>query len=137
MARCSRCTRIMVGGYKSGEERFCSLSCYTSSPTGTFCGACMAATTNDTPGGTFTFNSVGTRLCFVRNRCPECHSIVQRKFFVALYIPLIPMGSYRVIYTAPRRYLGRRLRRGAVPAAVPEPRATPQASQQYAALEPK
>jgi endogenous inhibitor of DNA gyrase (YacG/DUF329 family) len=108
MTKCSVCGKRMVGGYKAGAERFCSLQCYTYSPSGTFCKACLDSTSLQSPGGTFTFNTIGTRLFFSRERCPSCHSIVQRKAFCALFVPLIPLGTYRVIYTGPSQYIGRR-----------------------------
>ena len=110
MARCTNCNTVMWGGYKSGEGAYCSLACYTASSLGDFCPECLAATTSDSPGGTFTFNSVGTRLFFSRDRCPKCHSIVQRKAVCALYIPLIPLAKYRVLYFGGNRYVGRKLR---------------------------
>ena len=113
MTRCAVCQRAMAGGYRAGADRFCSLPCYTHSPTG-FCKACLASTSNDAPGGTFTFNSIGTKLFFANDRCPECHSIVQRKAICALFIPLIPLGTYRVIYVGPSRYVGRKVVRHSV-----------------------
>src|SRR5258706_4080157 len=115
MARCSACNRITIGGYKAGADRFCSLPCFTASPLNGFCADCAKATTDESPGGTFTFNTFGTRLSFVRDRCPECHSIVQTKAICGFFIPLIPLGRYRVIYVSGSRYVGRRLRRGASP----------------------
>jgi hypothetical protein len=110
MSRCANCNTMMMGGYRAGDDRYCSLPCYTASPQGNFCEDCMDATTADSPGSTFMVNTVGTRMCFSRDRCPKCHSIVQRKAIVALYIPLIPLAKYRVIYVRGGRYVGRRLR---------------------------
>ena len=109
MTKCAVCRKRMMGGYKVGTDRFCSLQCFTHSPTGTFCQACLDSTSPQSPGGTYTFNTVGTRIFFSRDRCPSCHSIVQRKAFCALFVPLIPLGSYRVIYTGPTQYIGRRV----------------------------
>ena len=113
MTRCAVCRRSMVGGYKSGSDRYCSLPCFTASPVAGFCKACLAATSDKAPGGTYTFNTVGTRLFFAADRCPECHSIVQKKAVCALFIPLIPLGKYRVIYVDSKRYIGRRVVAGA------------------------
>lgn len=110
MARCSVCNKMIVGGYRDGEERFCSLVCFTASPTGGFCEACMLATTSESPGGTFTFNTFGTTMAFARDRCRTCHSVVQAKAICAFLIPLIPLSRYRVFYVAYNRYVGRRLR---------------------------
>jgi len=109
VTRCLVCRRAMMGGYRAGSDRFCSLPCYTASPVGGFCKSCLASTSDASPGGTFTFNTFGTRLFFARDRCPECHSIVQRKAVCLLFAPLIPLGSYRVIYVNAKQYVGRRV----------------------------
>ena len=78
-----------------------------------FCVACSARTTSESPGGTFTFNLIGTRLLGSRDRCPACGSIAQRKWFCFL-LPVIPLGRYRIIYLEhghwSTRYVGRKLR---------------------------
>ena len=112
MARCTACNRLMLGGYHEGAERYCSLFCLTASDLDTFCQSCIETTEAKSPGGTFTFNSFGTRLYFSRHRCPTCHSVVQLKAFCALYVPLVPLGRFRVIYVDSARYVGRRLKPG-------------------------
>ena len=56
-----------------------------------------------------TLNRIGTRLYGGGSRCPVCDSIVQNKFFCLFFIPVIPLGQYRVRYVSPNRYLSRRL----------------------------
>ncbi len=78
-----------------------------------FCVTCRAQTTDESPGGTFTFNYVGTRLIGFRDICPYCGSVVQRKWF-CFVLPLVPLAKYRVLYLEEggsyRRYVGRKLR---------------------------
>jgi len=109
MTKCAVCGKRMFGGFKADNEHYCSLECYAHSPTQGFCQACLDTTSADSPGSTFTFNAVGTRMFFARDRCRQCHSIVQRKAFCVLFLPVVPLGKYRVIYTAPRQYIGRKV----------------------------
>jgi len=41
--------------------------------------------------------------------CPECGSTIQTKWFVVLFIPLIPIGKYRTKWCSPNQYLSRKL----------------------------
>lgn len=126
MARCNSCDKLMLGGYKEGEQRFCSLPCYTRSDLRGFCADCVSQTDARSPGGTFTFNTFGTRMFFSRDRCPKCHSIVQTKAVCAFFAPVIPIAKYRVIYTGPSTYVGRRLVRASAISAL-KPTSAPQA----------
>ena len=110
MTRCATCNTLMFGGFRSGTNRYCSFVCYTASPLGGFCEDCLGTTAFNSPGNTSTLNTVGTRLYFAGDRCPNCHSIIQRKAFCILWIPIIPLSRYRVIYVSSTRYIGRRLR---------------------------
>jgi hypothetical protein len=112
VTRCSCCNRLMVGGYRAGEERFCSLPCLTASSAQSFCEACVDATTPKSPGTTFNFQSFGTRMYFAKHRCPTCHSVVQTKAICALFVPIFPLGRYRVISFSPTAFAGRALRDG-------------------------
>src|SRR5437870_1680365 len=119
MRRCATCQRLLlisgyVLGYRAGTDRYCSIGCFASNPRSSFCWECREATTSESPGNTFLLNAIGTRLCFSRDRCPKCHSIVQLKAFTILFVPIAPLGWYRVLHS-PRgnfmssRYVGRRL----------------------------
>lgn len=109
MARCSICNCLMGGGYRDGESRYCSLHCYTQSPVAGFCEKCLAETTDASPGSTFTLNMFGTGLFGAADRCRTCHSVVQGKW-IQLLFPVIRIGRYRVRYTGPTAYVGRRLK---------------------------
>lgn len=75
-----------------------------------FCESCLADTLPEDAGSTSTFNGMGTRLYSFSDECPECQSRVQHLFFCFLWIPLVPLGRFRVKYCAPQRYFSRRLR---------------------------
>jgi hypothetical protein len=100
----------MLSGYSADGQKFCSLACCTYSPLGGFCGRCISETTIESPGSTSTVNFiVGTRMVDVRNRCPDCHSIVQRKLLLG-FLFWWTLARYRVIYAGGEQYVGRRLK---------------------------
>lgn len=108
--RCAVCSgRIVFGGYKDGDIRYCSAVCYTAGPIPGFCQNCTTATTDESPGNTSTYNSIGTSLRPSGPRCPNCHSVPAKKWFVILLIPIIPLKSYRVRWINHLQYVGRRL----------------------------
>lgn len=108
---CSNCGITIVGGVQDGDKRFCSKVCHQYFSHPGFCEQCVADTTADGLGGTFTVNLVfGTRLMsWGAEACPRCYAKVMRKWLWIL-IPLIPVSNrYRVLYQTRTRYLSRRL----------------------------
>jgi len=109
MARCEVCDSLMGGGYRDEERRYCSLPCYTASEHPGFCEKCESETTDEAPGGTFTLNMFGTGMFGARDRCRDCGSIIQRKC-IQLLFPVFTLARYRVRYTDPKRFVGRKLK---------------------------
>ncbi|HET9256234.1 MAG TPA: hypothetical protein VFO16_13690 [Pseudonocardiaceae bacterium] len=76
-----------------------------------FCAACTAATTGKPAPGAFTLNGLGTTFYGGANRCPACGSIEQIHWIALFFVPLLPLGRYRMIYTSRTgfhsRYYGR------------------------------
>jgi hypothetical protein len=77
-----------------------------------FCQKCFDATTDDTPGSTFTVNWLfGTRLRDEGDTCTECGS-VRASLWAWFLIPIMRVGTYRIIYTkrelSSREWVGRR-----------------------------
>jgi hypothetical protein len=73
-----------------------------------FCRNCIACTTNESAGNTFTFNFIwGTRFLGRSSRCKTCGSQVRTKW-IFLGWPVIPVGSYRVISVDFQEYISRR-----------------------------
>jgi hypothetical protein len=84
-----------------------------------YCAECTRVTSEESSGGTYTLNGIGTKLYFRRQTCPTCGSCVQTKFFCVFYFPLIPLGSYRVRWATPKRFFSRRvLKNMALPVSV-------------------
>jgi hypothetical protein len=107
--KCGNCNARVIKGRTDEYGTFCSRECHDNFVHPGFCATCVHGTTPVSSGGTFTLNGIGTRLYGSGDRCPICHSVVQRLFFCVLFIPLIPLGKYRVKYTAPNQFLSRKL----------------------------
>ncbi|WP_328438107.1 tetratricopeptide repeat protein [Streptomyces sp. NBC_00444] len=82
-----------------------------------FCGPCTDETIAWHAPDTETVNGIGTVLYGWADPCPRCGSVVKREYFCVLWIPLWPMGRYRVITLSRSltgsRYVGRRFPKSA------------------------
>jgi hypothetical protein len=110
---CGNCkTRIFFSAREFAGQKYCSAECESWARHPGYCDECVRVTSEESSGGTYTMNGIGTRLYFKRQRCTACGSCVQTKFFCVLYIPLIPLGSYRVRWSTPTQFFSRRVLRG-------------------------
>jgi len=107
--KCSNCGSRVVWGRRDELGIYCSEQCQSFLHFPGFCQTCADGTTAESAGSTTTLNGIGTRLYGGGSTCPACASIVQTKFFCLLFIPVIPLGKYRVRYVSPNRYLSRKL----------------------------
>ncbi|MEW2354246.1 tetratricopeptide repeat protein [Spirillospora sp. NPDC029432] len=84
-----------------------------------FCGPCTDETIAWLAPDTDTVNGIGSLFYGAADPCPRCGSVVKRLFFCVLWVPVWPMGRFRIItlgrsLTGSRtRYVGRRLPRSA------------------------
>ena len=74
-----------------------------------FCAQCTAISTDKSSGGTYTINGIGTKLYGSQDRCPTCHAVTQTHWITLVYLPVIPLGKYRVKQVTPGRFLSRKL----------------------------
>ena len=107
--KCTNCTTRVVVGRRDDNGVFCSAVCQGFYRYPGFCKSCHTTTTEASAGSTFTLNGVGTKIYGGKEPCSECGSTIQTKWFVVLYIPLIPIGKYRTKWCSPDRYLSRKL----------------------------
>ena len=107
--KCTNCTSRVVVGRRDDNGTFCSVVCQNFYRYPQFCESCDAATTTDSAGSTYTLNGIGTKIYGGKDPCPTCGSKIQTKWFVVLYIPLIPLGKYRTKWCDPFHYLSRKL----------------------------
>ena len=111
--KCSNCgSTIVFGGKGEGDNYFCNQVCLENYKYPGFCPDCIAETTDESPGGTTTVNGIGTTLYLeIGNaaKCPTCYSIIKKKWFCFVYIPIAPLKTYRIKRLPRNRYLGRLL----------------------------
>ena len=111
LKKCAKCNKKFILGYKCDSEWFCSLSCCASNDFGGFCKNCLESTTKKSRGSTRLLNGIGTKLYFMKNRCPICNSVIQTKYFCFVFIPIVPLRKYRILYLSNNEYYGRMLKK--------------------------
>jgi len=107
--KCGNCGRRVVGGMKDDLGVFCSKPCRAWFAHPGFCEGCTSVSTEESSGGTSTFNGIGTKLYGGGQPCSICGSVIQTKWFCVVFIPVIPISKYRVKYPAPQRFVSRKL----------------------------
>lgn len=60
-------------------------------------------------------NGIGLMLYGNKEPCATCGSVIKTLWFCVVFIPLIPLGKYRVIALDGRRFLSRRLLSASTP----------------------
>ena len=109
--KCTNCSTRVVMGKRDDNGIFCSTVCQSFYRFPGFCNTCTAATTEDSAGSTYTVNGIGTQIYGGKDPCRECGSRIQTKWFVVLFIPLIPIAKYRTKWCRPDQYYSRKLLR--------------------------
>lgn len=74
-----------------------------------FCSSCVATTADDS-AGSITVNGIGNILYGSGDLCETCGSVVKTQWLCFLFIPIFPLGTFRIKYVAPERYISRRVR---------------------------
>jgi len=107
--KCSNCGSRVIRGVTDDRGTYCSKACRGWAAFPQFCDRCKSASSDISSGGTATFNGIGTALYGSGDPCPTCSSVIKRLFFTFVYIPLIPLGKYRVKHVTPSRFLSRKI----------------------------
>ena len=107
--KCVNCNGMVLKGIETERGVFCSAECRDFSAHPGFCASCMAMTTEKPSGGTFVVNGIGTRLYGSADRCPACGAVTQTHWITFVYLPVIPLGRYRVKKVTPTTYLSRKM----------------------------
>ncbi len=107
--KCQNCGSRVISGRRDELGVFCSAECRNFVAHPGFCQTCLSTSSPRSTGGTFTFNGIGTGLYGRKDPCSVCGSVVQTHWICIFFVPIIPLGKYRVKYTQPRRFLSRRL----------------------------
>ena len=108
--KCKNCGVRLITGKRDQNGIFCSTPCrlYYANPG--FCKSCDASTTTESAGSTTTINGIGTKIYGSKSPCSQCGSVIQTKFFCLIYIPVIPLGKYRIKWATPSRYISRKVK---------------------------
>jgi len=112
--KCGNCGSRVIKGVTDDRGTFCSSACRSWFAYPDFCDRCKLASTEKSSGGTATLNGIGTMLYGSGDPCPVCSSVIKRLFFTLLYIPIIPLGKYRVKAVTPQRFLSRKIEKQAM-----------------------
>jgi hypothetical protein len=94
--------------FKDGSGRtYCSEECLLWGALGptTFCERCRSGSEATVSAGPMN-HANGTGRGFGRpwSRCRDCRSVLRRVWFQVLHVPIVPLGTYRVIHESPRRF---------------------------------
>jgi hypothetical protein len=71
-----------------------------------FCPACTAETADQGAGRMFRMNGCGLGFYGWRDYCRDCGSSIRSHCISLLWVPVIPVGRYRVIYTSKDLVMG-------------------------------
>jgi len=107
--KCNNCGARVLTGIRDERGLFCSKECQSFAAHPGFCPACTSVSTDKASGGTYTMNGIGTALYGAKDPCTVCGAVTQTHWITFVYVPVIPLGKYRVKYVQPRRYLSRKL----------------------------
>ena len=110
MKKCASCGSLIVFGMKAGENHYCDEQCLEHHKYPGFCKECISETTDESTGGTAvaTFG-VGTALFGRAAKCPICHSVIKRKWFLVLFVPVVPLHRFRIKPVTSTTHFARRL----------------------------
>lgn|SRR5262245_36260250 len=114
MTRCAYCGKlILFGGFLQEPETFCNERCFerlhSLAAYPSFCPACVAMTSADSIGDTTTVHGIGTKLYGSKDECLTCGSIVQTLWWCVFFIPVLPIGKFRVKYLSPPDFMSRKV----------------------------
>ena len=107
--KCANCNGMVLKGIETERGLFCSAECRDYAAYPGYCPACVAITTDKSSGGVFVVNGIGTRLYGSNDRCTICGAVTQTHWITFVYLPVIPLGRYRVKKVSPSRFLSRKL----------------------------
>jgi len=117
--KCTNCSTRVVVGKNDQNGIFCNSACQNFYRCPGFCQWCDAGTTPKSAGSTYTVNGIGTTMYGAKSPCPHCGSIIKRKWLVVLFIPIIPLGSFRFKWVTRGRYISRKLKPAGDPSSAP------------------
>lgn len=107
--KCVNCNGMVLRGIETERGIFCSGECRDNAVHPGFCAACVAMSSEKSSGGTYAINGIGTRLHGSKDRCSACYAVTQTHWITFLYLPVIPLGRYRVKKVTPVNFISRKM----------------------------
>jgi hypothetical protein len=110
VGRCDNCkgVGVLLRGDDSAR-RFCSPECRDFAANPSFCAKCITEATSETAGSLYSVNGIGGMLIERQRRCPECHSIVARRYEGGSF-GTGPKAYFRILYASPTTFYSRKLK---------------------------
>ena len=105
--KCENCGHIPLITICYESHKFCSTKCRDHARFPAFCRACIDSSAPESAGDSISFNGIGSTFYGSRDRCPTCHSVVRAQWLCFFFIPVYPLGRYRLKYVSRKRYLSR------------------------------
>lgn len=110
--KCDCCgSRIISGAVREENGVFCSVNCQKFDLHPSFCESCVESTLAEGSGDMGTVNGWGTRFYGSTDHCETCNSEIRRKYFTVCWIPVIPLGRYRVLHVGPMNFFSRKCKK--------------------------
>ena len=64
-------------------------------PRNVFCERCVAASRDETSGDVVSTNGIGRTFYGRAEACSSCGSVIRTLWWAFIYLPVVPLGSYR------------------------------------------
>src|SRR4051812_23531915 len=78
-----------------------------------FCAECVSRSDDVSAGDVLSLNFIGRSFLGSKNRCPRCGS-TERNLFFFLLLPIVPLGSWKVMDVGSGRIITRKLLKGSI-----------------------
>lgn len=109
---CTNCKAVIAfGAIRDEDGVFCSEHCQRFYRHPGFCQACTDATLPRSAGDVTQTNGIGSAFFGGGDECTVCGSRVQSLWYTLYFIPVFPLGKFRVLYVGPKRILNSGARR--------------------------
>ena len=79
-----------------------------------FCQSCKSSSDDISAGDVLSVNFIGRYFLGSTNRCPHCDS-TERNLYFSMFVPILPLGTWKVKRVGRSRILTRKLSAGSIP----------------------
>ena len=106
---CHICNQFMLDRKKNKDKYFCSIGCINDHVgyTGPLCDKCRQTCSHKDFARVSWVNGFGTTLIGDEKVCEECGSSIRTVVMIILFIPIIPIQSYRLVKMGNKSFCGK------------------------------